>query len=195
MTDIKRVFCGGLIIAGMLMFGNFAFAKNASVVSSPNKREKVLVQLEAHLNHDNKQILAKFNQITYPFEFEKEEVKPVKVDVPKDEPKVKPPEDEPEITPEQILRDTAGRIRPQVIGVLEKEGIVMMSTKKYGFLEQGSTIKVNPQGKPRIIVIEEITRNYFILRLNEATFNQTLIEASSGTISRDPSSENPNSRN
>lgn len=167
---------------------NVSSSLNAANVISNKKREASLATGEKLLQQADEALLESFTDIQFPFEFEKEVI-PEPVIVQTDEgPKVveAPVVKKIEIPDSKILTGIINSAGFKPKGFMERNGrkIVLLPKSQ---LSLGQKFKIKaPDGKPRIIVVDEITSEYYVLRLNKERITKYFNEsASSGKIQRD----------
>ena len=161
----------------MALFGlaSVVFVSGSEKVIQYDKRVALLERVK-DIEYSNQALQAKFADMAYPFAFEKEEEK-------KEEKEEEKEFVEQKLTDEQVLQNTADSIKP--LGTMELGGRRIM-TMVGGRLEEAQVIRTMVQGEEKVIIVEKITRNFFELRLNDATLRKSIKKLSAGSsITRD----------
>jgi len=150
-----------------------------SVVSS-KKRGEVIKLGEAYIDRSLPDWEATLNALEYPFSFvlpqdPVEEAQPVIEEAAP----VAPPK--PELTPRQILDEVATKIN--ATGIVQR-GEVTYLIVSGGLISEKSTIRINYEGKPYVIQVEDASNDGYTLRLQNETVRKSFGQKSSGSIER-----------
>lgn len=157
-----------------LLFPVLVFGDASKAVMSRDKRQKTLERGEASLTREDDELKSRFSDLKYPFAFEVEKVI-VATTIPTNGSNQAPPPPPPEkkVTDREVLERISSSINPT--GSMSKggKGILLL---RNGKIEEGQVINARVQGAVRKVVVERITREFYVLRLNQEKMKKYLNE-------------------